>query len=161
MSVILASVAFWSPVTFARVGDDGKPEVLKFRTRFKRLRKSERIALNHRVAAMAITPEVRESIQKLIDAPGTDEHQRKFWKDRLAAKPMTDAELLNDIAVDWDLRNLKGEFVAYTPAIRAELEEELDGVEGAMVKAYFDATNAPVTAEDVEKSSEAQSATTS
>ncbi|WP_087864670.1 hypothetical protein [Comamonas thiooxydans] len=161
MAVILASVAFWTSVTFARVGDDDKPEVLKFRARFKRLKKSERVALNHRVAAMGMTAEVRQSIQKLIDDPATDAHQRDFWKARLDAKTMTDAELLNEVLVDWELRDSKDQFVAYTPAARAELEEDLDGIETSLVKAYFDAVNKPVTAEEVEKNSEAQPVITS
>lgn len=161
MTVILASVAFWAPVTFARVGDDGQPEVLKFRARYKRLKKSERVALEHSVAAWGMTTEVRDSIQKLIDNPATDARQREFWQARLAAKTMTDAELLNDLLVDWELTDHNGQFVAYTPATRAEQEELLDGLEGSLVKAYFDAINKPVTAEDVEKNSEAQSVTTS
>ena len=161
MAVILASVAFWAPVTFARVGDDGTPEAVKFRARFKRLKKSDRVALNHRVAAMGITAEVRQSIQKLIDDPATDAQQRKFWQDRLAAKTMTDAELLNEVLVDWDLHDHQGQFVPYTVTTRAELEEDLDGLEGCLVKAYFNAINMPVTAEEVEKNSEAQSVTTS
>ncbi|MEG2047389.1 MAG: hypothetical protein RR100_11125 [Comamonas sp.] len=119
------------------------------------------MALNHRVAAMGMTAEVRQSIQKLIDDPATEAHQRDFWKDRLAAKTMTDAEMLNDVLVDWDLHDHQGEFVPYTHATRTELEEDLDGLEGSLVKAYFDAINKPVTAEDVEKNSEAQSVTTS
>lgn len=161
MTVILASIGFWTAVTFARVGDDGKPEVLKFRARFKRIKKSERVALDHRVAALGLTAEVRQSIQKMIDDPATDSHQRKFWTDRLAAKTMTDAELLNNVMIDWDLHDHIGAFVPYTAATRMELEEDLDGLEGCLVKTYFDAINQSVTAKEVEKNSEAQSATTS
>ena len=161
MSVILASVAFWTAVTFARVGDDGQPEVLKFRARFKRLKKSERVALDNSVAAWGLTAEIREAIQKQIDNPATHASQREQLQARLAAKAMTDAELLNDLLVDWELKDHQGQIVAYTPATRAEQEELLDGFEGSLVKAYFDAINKPLTAEDVEKNSEAQSVTTS
>ena len=161
MSVILASVAFWTAVTFARVGDDGQPEVLKFRARFKRLKKSERVALDNSVAAWGLTAEIREAIQKQIDNPATHASQREQLQARLAAKAMTDAELLNDLLVDWELKDHQGQIVAYTPATRAEQEELLDGFEGSLVKAYFDAINKPLTGEDVEKNSEAQSVTTS
>ena len=161
MSVILASVAFWTAVTFARVGDDGQPEVLKFRARYKRLKKSERVALDNSVAAWGLTAEIREAIQKQIDNPATHASQREQLQARLAAKAMTDAELLNDLLVDWELKDHQGQIVAYTPATRAEQEELLDGFEGSLVKAYFDAINKPLTAEDVEKNSEAQSVTTS
>ena len=161
MTVILPSVGFWTAATFTRVGDDGKPEVLKFRARFKRIKKSERVALDHRVAALGLTAEMRQSLQKLIDDPATDAHQRDYWKDRLAAKTMTDAELLDDMLIDWDLHDHQGEFVPYTAATRKELEEDLDGLEGCLVNTYFDAVKQSVKPKEVEKNSEAQSVTTS
>jgi len=161
MAVILPSVAFWTSVTFARVGDDGKPEVLKFRARFKRLKKSERLALDHRIAVSGLLPDVRKMLQEKIDNPETEAGTRDFLRARLAAQPTNDAEVLNEVLADWDLKDHEGGFVAYTPATRAELEEDLDGLEGCLVKAYLEATGKPVSVEDVEKNSEAQSATTS
>ena len=161
MTVILASIAFWAPVTFACVGDDGKPEVLKFRARYKRLKKSEREALDHSVAAYHLTEASRNELQKRIDDPKTSAQQRKYWQDRLAAKTLSDAEVLNDLLVDWELKDHLGQFVAYTPATRDQLSEDFDGFEGSLVTAYFDAVKKPLTVEDVEKNSEAQSATTS
>lgn len=161
MTVILTSVAFWVPVTFARVGDDGQPEVLKFRARFKRLKKSERIALDHRIAASGLLAEVRKMLQEKVNSPETVEGTRDFLRARLAAKPTNDAEVLNEVLADWDLKDHEGGFVAYTPSTRAQLEEDLDGLEGCLVKAYLEATGKPVTAEDVEKNSAAQSDTTS
>lgn len=161
MTVILKSVAFWVPVTFARVGDDGKPEVLKFRARFRRLKKSERLALDHRIAVSGLLPDVRKMLQEKIDNPETEADTRDFLRERLAAKPTNDAEVLNDLLADWDLKDHQGEYVPYTHTTRTELEEDLDGLEGCLVKAYMEATGKPVTAEDVEKNSEAQSVTTS
>ncbi len=161
MAVILASVAFWTAVSFARVGDDGEPEMLNFRARFKRLKKSERIALDHRMAASGLLPETRKLLQEKIDSPDTEVSVRDFLRARLAAKPTNDAEVLNEVLVDWDLRNHRDEFVPYTHVTRTELEEELDGIEGCLVKAWLKAITTPVTTEDVEKNSEAQSATTS
>ena len=42
MSVVLASVAFWASAQLILVGDLGKPEVVDFKARFKRLKTSER-----------------------------------------------------------------------------------------------------------------------
>lgn len=161
MTVILASVAFWIPVTFALVGDDGKPEVLKFRARFKRLKKSERIALDHRIAVSGLLPEIRKMLQEKIDSPETEAGTRDFLRARLAAQPTNDAEVLNEVLVDWDLADSKGQFVPYTHGTRVDLEENLDGIEGCLVKAWLKATGTPVTVEEVEKNSAAQSVTTS
>lgn len=161
MTVILSSVAFWAPVTFIRVGDDLQPEKVTFRARFKRLKKSERVALDHRIAAAGLLPQTRQLMQEKIDSPDTEEHTRDFLRARLAATPTNDAELLNEVLVDWDLKDHRGDFVPYTPAIRAELEEDLDGLEGCMAAAFMKAMGVIFDPAEQEKNSAAQSATTS
>ena len=67
MTVVLASVAFWAPVTYRLLGDDGQPEEIKGRARYKRLKTSERRALDRRLRANRLTPDLRVAIRKQLD----------------------------------------------------------------------------------------------
>lgn len=122
MSVI-ASVAIWAAVTLKLVGDEGTPEVIKFRARYRRLKTSERKAF----------------VQKLMD------------------KELTDADVLKLLLVDWDLKDKQGNAIAYTEATLAEMVEAWDGMEQALVTAWFDNNSANGKAS--EKNSEAPSST--
>ena len=51
MAVVLASAAFWAPVSYKLVGDDGEPSIVSFRARYKRLKTTERKELDRRLAA--------------------------------------------------------------------------------------------------------------
>ncbi len=159
MAVILSSVAFWAPITFARVGDDQKPEILKFRARFKHLKKSERRALDRRLNVRALTAPVREELQARIDQEVVKGSEKEELQLLLSAVPITDAELLNDLLVDWDLKDREGKFIPYTIAVREEQEEALDGLEAAIVTGYFAAKREAVSPEAIAKNSEAPSAT--
>ena len=127
MAVVLASVAYWAPVIFNLVGDDGKPEVIRFRARFKRLKTS----------------------------------QRKQLDQDMADKSITDEEFLNRVLVDWDLKDKTGASVIYSPATRAEQVEDWDGLEGALVTAWFTNAQECTKAATAAKNSGAPSATTS
>lgn len=157
MTVILASVAYWAPVEFARQGDDLQPEKITFRARYKRLKKSDRIALEHRLAASVMLPETRRLLQERIEDSSTGEADREFLKARLAASPTTDGEILDELLVDWDLRDHKGEFVPYTKATRLQLEEDLDGFEDCLVRVGLDVLKKRHAPAELEKNSAAQS----
>lgn len=161
MSVVLASVGFWAPVTFARVGDDCKPEVLKFRTRFKRLKKTERLELEHRLAAGALSAEMREAMQVRMDDPKTKAKDRDNLRAALEAEPMDDEEFLNTMVIDWELKDREGKFIAYAIKERQEQEEELDGLETAIVQAFFNARKEALTPEAIAKNSGARRGTSS
>ena len=64
MSVVLASVAFWAAARLTLVGDLGKPEVVDFKVRFKRLKTSERKQLEAELAAKKITD--KEFLDRLL-----------------------------------------------------------------------------------------------
>lgn len=64
MSVVLASVAFWAGAQLILVGDLGKPEVVDFKARFKRLKTSERKQLEADLADKKITD--KEFLDRLL-----------------------------------------------------------------------------------------------
>lgn len=152
-AVVLAAVGFWAPVVYARPGDDHKPEILKFRARFRYLKKTERRTLDHRIIALRLTADIREAMQTQIADPLTADFVREDLKLQLQAKPIPDTELLDAILVDWDLHDREGEFIPYSKAARLTQEEELDGLEAAIVRAYSKAQQASLDPAVVEKNS--------
>lgn len=162
MAVILASCAFWAPVKFVITGDDAKPEVISFRARFKRLSRKERKALEQRVSANSMTPEVRKIITEHLSNP---EHKhtakdRQEIQQRIDADPIDDDEFLKEVLVDWDLKDKQGKAVVFSLAELDQLADEWDGIEPALVNAYFDARRAATSPEAVQKNSDEPSATT-
>lgn len=127
MTVVLASVAYWANVEVPFVGDEGQPEVFKFRARYKRLKTSER---------------------KQLDAD-------------LKSPGIPDDQFLDRILVDWDMKDKAGALVIYTPAVRAEVVEDWDGLEAALVTAFFVNARKSHEAAAAAKNSEALSATPS
>lgn len=157
--VVLASVGFWAPVVFARPGDDHKPEILKFRARFRHLKKSARRALDHRIVALRLTADMRSAMQAQIDDPITADFVREDLQRQLLAKPIPDTEMLDEILVDWDLHDREGKFMPYSRAARVAQEEELDGLEAAIVRAYIKAQQESLNPSVIEKNSEEPSGT--
>ncbi|WP_324622726.1 phage tail assembly chaperone [Delftia lacustris] len=162
MAVILASCAFWAPVKFVIPGDDAKPEIINFKARFKRLSRKERKALERRVGANSLTAEVRKIISERL---GNPEHKhtakdREEIQLRVEADPIDDDEFLREVLVDWDLKDKQGKVVVFSLAALEELADEWDGIEPALVNAYFDARRAATSPEAVQKNSDEPSATT-
>lgn len=158
MAVVFASVAFWTPVIYARIGDNHEPEVIKFKARFRRLKKSERIALDRRLAATTMTADLEKALRARIADAATPADVRSDLELQLAATPISDTEFLNELLVDWDLVGADQKLVPYSQAVRQQIEEELDGIERALVTAYFDAKRA-LTPEAIAKNSGEPSAT--
>lgn len=144
MTVVLASVAFWANCELTLPGDDGKPEIVKYRARFKRLKRSERVELERRMHAsrMAFQAALRGE-----EAPATD------------VQTITDAEVLTMVLADLDLKDKTGSRVMYAPVVVAELSEEWDGFEAATVMGYFNALKLQADPQAAAKNSEPQSAT--
>ncbi len=161
MTVVLASVAFWAPVHFPLVGDDGLTESVACRARYRRLKTSERRALDRRIRANALGPDVRAAIRdKLADArSGYTEREREEIEADLSAETITDAEFLAHVLVDWDLKDRSGQAVIFSPATLAQVCEAWDGFEAALVRAYGDAMKAAGRVGEQEKNSEAPSGT--
>jgi len=161
MAVVLASVAFWATVDYRIVGDDGAPEAVPCRARFRRLKTSERRALDRRIRANTLSPDVRAAILEKLsaaDAPYTARERAEIEAD-LAAEPITDAEFLDAVLVDWELRDRNGEPIVYSKSARAEVCEEWDGFEAALVRAYGEAIKRFDSAREQEKNSAAPSGT--
>ena len=160
---VINSVAFWVPGTFLLPGDDGKPLSIQFRARFNRLKKSERLALEHRIEANRLTKELREGLRARLDdsTEVIPKLQREFMEAVLAAEPISDAEFVRITLADLDLKGSDGQSFIYTPNALAELEEELDGFEGELVRMYIKARKAADNPQDAAKNSETRSGTTS
>lgn len=160
---VINSVAFWVPGTFLLPGDDDKPLTIRFRARFNRLKKSERMALEHRIEANKLTKELRQGLRaRLDDSTETiPQPQRDFLEAVLAAKPISDAEFVRATLADLDMKDVEGQPIIYTPNTLAELEEELDGFEGELVRMYVKARKAAEDKQGVAKNSETRSGTTS
>lgn len=148
MAVILATIAFWAPVTYQLPGDMGKLEMLHYKGRYKRLKTSERRRMQARLQAYRLEDEA------LIARMRADKKLEPDWAERLAqattpealaelaqAYRMSDSEFLDLVLVDWEIKDAQGAVVPHTPAARAELFEDWDGLEGAFVRGYFDAFN--------------------
>lgn len=162
MTVVLASAAFWAPVTYRLIGDAGQPETIKGRARYRRLKTSERRALDRRIRANRLTPDLRASIQRQMDAPDSafTARERTEIAADLAAEPITDEQFLAEVLVDWDFKDQSGQSLPpYTIATRAEVCEDWDGFEAALVRGYTDAQAAALSPKETEKNSEAPSGT--
>lgn len=162
MAVILASCAFWAPVKFVIPGDDAKPEIINFKARFKRLSRKDRKTLEQRALANSMTPEVRKILSERLSNP---EHKhtakdREEIQSRIDAAPIDDEEFLKEVLVDWDLKDQQGKSVVFSLAALEQLADEWDGIEPALVNAYFDARRAATSPEAVQKNSDEPSATT-
>lgn len=147
MSVVIASCAYWAPARFVLVGDDAKPEVVEFRCRFKRLKRTEARKLNERLAATGSI--ARHEIGQITLSA---DDLAKF-----KALAITDKEVLDTLLVDWELKTKMGDLVSYSEQARADMVEEWDGFEQAMVMAYFNANTEAAKAEAAAKNSEAPS----
>ena len=160
---VINSVAFWVPGTFLLPGDDGKPLTIHFRARFNRLKKSERLALEHRIEANKLTKELRDGVRARLDdtTETIPQPQREYMEAVLAAKPISDAEFVRATLADLEMKDAEGQPIIYTPNTLAELEEELDGFEGELVRMYSKARRAAENKQDAAKNSETRSGTTS
>ena len=155
MTVVLASVAFWAPVTNRLLGDDGQPETVQGRARYKRLKTSERRALDRRLRANRLTPDLRVVIRKQLDDQDSvfTARERTEIEADLAAEPISDEQFLAATLVDWDFKDKTGQAILYAPATVRELCEDWDGFEAALVRGYMDAQAALLDPKAVEKNS--------
>ena len=86
--------------------------------------------------------------------------ERKQLEAGLADKKITDKEFLDRLLVDWDLKDKTGTAVIHSEKQREELVEDWDGLEAALVEAYFENGRKAREAAEVAKNSEPPSATT-
>ena len=159
MTVILASVAFWAPVTYRLLGDDGQPETVQGRARYKRLKTTERKELDRRLAAGRMDERARERLKAQLQLSHLTADDREEIKAQLDATPADDKDFLDAVLVDWELTDLTRNRIPYTPVTREEVVEEWDGIEAALVTAYFDAGRKAREAVEIAKNSGAPSAT--
>ena len=92
MSVVLASVAFWADAQLILVGDLGKPEIVDFKARFKRLKTSERKQLEADLTDKKITD------KEFLDRVLVD------WdlKDKAGSTVIYSEKQREELVEDWD-----------------------------------------------------------
>lgn len=92
MSVVLASVAFWAAGQLILVGDLGKPEIVDFKARFKRLKTSERKQLEADLTDKKITD------KEFLDRVLVD------WdlKDKAGSTVIYSEKQREELVEDWD-----------------------------------------------------------
>ncbi|MDR0458589.1 MAG: hypothetical protein LBH10_06150 [Burkholderiaceae bacterium] len=162
MTVILASAAFWAPVAYRLIGDGGQAETVEGRARYRRLKTSERRALDRRIRSSRLTPDVRAGIRKQLDedAARFTARERTEIQADLDAEPITDAEFLAETLLDWDFRDrATGQPIPYSAGMLAQMCEDWDGLEAALVRGYTEAQQAALDAREIEKNSAAPSGT--
>lgn len=123
-TVVLAKPTYFAPGKLRLVGDVGTPVVVPFRAEFRRLRTSERRAVD----------------------------------EALAARSLTDADLVGKVLVGLEIADVTGCPAPNDAETRATLMEEYDGLEAAIVMAWFENNSANGRASEAEKNSEAPSA---
>ena len=160
-AVVLASVAFWAPFNFTVVGDDAKPETIKGRARFKRLKTSERRKLDARLSANGLDVGIRKSYRDRLDDPVNklSPKVRATLEASLAAEPIDDTEFLREMLVDWELKDKRGESIPYSLSKVVEICEDWDGFDAALVNSYFNARREALDPKAAEKNSEGPSGT--
>ena len=152
MAVILATAGFWAPCTYAVPGDDLKPLEIKFRARWKRMTRPERKELDRRLQAARTVRQIDSGIPTSLSAAEV-EQQRQL--------AISDEQFLNELLIDWDLKDARGNPVPYSPTARNETCDQNDGLEPALVSSYFMALQALNTPKATEKNSDMLSGTTS
>ena len=103
MAVVLASAAFWAPVSYKLVGDDGEPSIVSFRARYKRLKTTERKELDRRLAAGRMDERARERLKAQLQLSHLTADDREEIKAQLEATPADDKDFLDAVLVDWEL----------------------------------------------------------
>lgn len=150
MSVILTkNPAYWADGFFVIPDQPGRPIVIDFRLRFKRLKKSEADELDRRIRI------------------NSERHQAQL-RAIVAGEPVpemvpeiTDKEVLDAVLVDWEGFNAEdGTAAMYTVAARAQLCDDYPGMEAAMVRAWLESRHPAQQREAAIKNSEVPSGTT-
>lgn len=150
MSVILTkNPAYWADGFFVIPDQPGRPIVIDFRLRFKRLKKAEADELDRRIRI------------------NSERHQAQL-RAIVAGEPVpemvpeiTDKEVLDAVLVDWEGFNAEdGTAAMYTVAARAQLCDDYPGMEAAMVRAWLESRHPAQQREAATKNSVVPSGTT-
>lgn len=150
MAVILTKTpAYWAEGFFVLPDQPGRPIVIDFRLRFKRLKKAEVVELDRRIRI------------------NTERHQAQL-RAIVAGEPapevvpeITDAELLDQVLADWEgFTTEDGTAAMYSPALRAQLCDDYPGIEAAMVRSWLESRQPAQQREAAVKNSEALPSTT-
>ena len=150
MAVILTKTpAYWAEGFFVLPDQPGRPIVIDFRLRFKRLKKAEAEELDRRIRI------------------NSERHQAQL-RAIVAGEPVpqvdpeiTDKEVLDQVLADWEgFTDEGGTAAMYTEAARAQLVEDYPGIEAAMVRAWLESRQPAQQREAAAKNSEALPSTT-
>ena len=151
MSVICATDGFWAPCTYKYAGDDLQLVTKNFRVRWKRLKKSERKAMDARLTA-------RMALLRLQSGVPTAMPEEEIAA--LREKAITEEQFLSEMVLDWELTDARNQPLAFSEQELLETAEQNDGIEAQMFNSYFEAMAALANPKAVEKNSDAPSDTT-
>ena len=150
MAVVLTkNPAYWAEGFFVIPDQPGRPIVIDFRLRFKRLKKAEADELDRRIRINS------EHHQAQLRAIVENRPVPQFVPE------ITDKEVLDAVLVDWEGFNAEdGTAAMYTDATRTQLCDDYPGMEAAMVRAWLESRQPAQQREAAAKNSEALPATT-
>lgn len=152
MVIKLAKPTFRAPGALVLAGADG--EKIKFVGIFRRQSKTERETQEKRLRKTFFIARFGDDLPAALPEAEAAEYARR---DLANVAPITDdAELLNDLC-GWELSDIEGNAVPYTPETRTEIFGAYDGLDSAFLSALFEAQKA----QRPEKNSEKPSSTTS
>lgn len=142
MTVQLAAPTFLHPVIYDIPGDHGERLEIKFHARFRRLKKSQRELLAKRLHRSWLAGQLRNTTSPEIRAL-LEQHVAELGED---IQVITDLQICQLVLDGWQLHGLDGQPVPFDDASLEALAEDWEGIEGAIAKAYVEAT-APRAAE--------------
>lgn len=151
MAVILSTAGFWAPFTYKVPGDDLTYVEKQMRLRWKRLDRTERKALDLRLAARNDLMRVNFGVKSATESETA----------ALREKAITEEQFLVEMLVDWDLKDARGHPVPFSPRELAETCELNDGIDVQMFNSYFTVLSDLANPKDLAKNSDAPSSTTS
>lgn len=150
MAVILSTAGFWAPAVYKVPGDDLSVTSTKLRIRWKRLSRTDRKAMDARLAARIDL--MRISLAVNTATPADTEALKEL--------AITEQQFLEEMIVDWELADARGQAVPYTLQELRETCDLNDGFDVQLFSSYFEALGKLNQPREIEKNSDAPSDTT-
>lgn len=133
MAIILAKPTFRAPGALRLAGTDA--EKIEFVGIFSRKKKSDREMLERRLRKTYLTAVYGNDLPAALPDPEAAEYARR---DLASVEAIDDSQILQEVLVGWEIKDIDGNDVPYTPETCAEVFESYAGLAGAFVAAYFD-----------------------
>lgn len=133
MAIKLAKPTFRAPGALRLAGG----EKIQFVGIFRRLSKTEREEQAKRLRLTYFHARFGRDYASYPPEEAAEYARRELS----VVEPITDAQLLDGILVDWELHDIEGQPIECTPENRTAVFEAYDELDSAFVIAYFDEMN--------------------